>query len=187
MLVEGEPAKLGARAFDVLLSLVERRERVISKNELLDIVWPGLVVEENNLQVHISALRKLLGPMVIDTIPGRGYRFTAAPDDVAPPIPMPTPAAAVSDRPPLGNLPDVIPALFGRDEDVSALMSLVDAHRLVSIVGAGSDQAKIRTNVQWVCARNLRLTAATRLRDTLRGVVELPVCAARQPEHWSKP
>src|SRR5258705_13668748 len=80
VLVGGDPAKLGARAFDLLLALVERRERVVSKNELLDLVWPGLVVEENNLQVHISTLRKLLGPAVIATIPGRGYRFTQTPD-----------------------------------------------------------------------------------------------------------
>ncbi len=43
LLLDGEPAKLGARAFDLLLALVERRERVVSKNELLDLVWPGLV------------------------------------------------------------------------------------------------------------------------------------------------
>ena len=89
LLVGGEQAKLGARAFDLLLALVERRERVVSKNELLDLVWPGLVVEENNLQVHISTLRKLLGSTVIATIPGRGYHFTAeldgAAEDVAAP------------------------------------------------------------------------------------------------------
>jgi DNA-binding winged helix-turn-helix (wHTH) protein len=72
LLAGGEPAKLGARAFDLLLALLHRRDRVVCKNELLDLVWPGLVVEENNLQVHISTLRKLLGPSVIATIPGRG-------------------------------------------------------------------------------------------------------------------
>ena len=78
VLVEESPAKLSSRAFDVLLALIERRDRVVTKSELLDVVWPGLVVEENNLQVHIWALRKLLGPLTISTIPGRGYRFTAA-------------------------------------------------------------------------------------------------------------
>ena len=77
LLVDGEPARLGARAFDVLAALIERRDRVVGKNELLEVVWPHLVVEENNLQVQISALRKLLGPDVIATIPGRGYKFTA--------------------------------------------------------------------------------------------------------------
>jgi DNA-binding winged helix-turn-helix (wHTH) protein len=80
LLVGDEPAPLGARAFDVLMALIERRERVVAKNELLDLVWPGLVVEENNLQVQVSSLRKLVGPQAIATIPGRGYRFTAALD-----------------------------------------------------------------------------------------------------------
>ena len=75
LLVDGQPAALGARAFDLLLALIEHRDRVVSKNELLDLVWPGLVVEENNLQVQISALRKLLGAKAISTIPGRGYRL----------------------------------------------------------------------------------------------------------------
>jgi len=77
LLVDGRPVALGARAFDLLLALIERRERIVNKNELLELVWPGLVVEENNLQVHISALRKLLGPAVIATVPGRGYQFAA--------------------------------------------------------------------------------------------------------------
>jgi DNA-binding winged helix-turn-helix (wHTH) protein len=78
LLRDGEPLPVGARAFDVLLALAERRERIVTKAELMDLAWPGLVVEENNLQVQISSLRKLLGPDAIATIPGRGYRFTAA-------------------------------------------------------------------------------------------------------------
>ena len=75
-MVDGRPRSLGARAFDVLQALIERRERVVTKNELLDLVWAGMVVEENNLQVQISALRKVLGSNSIATVPGRGYRFT---------------------------------------------------------------------------------------------------------------
>ena len=74
---DGQPVPVGPRAFDVLLALAERRERIVTKAELMDLVWPGLVVEENNLQVQISSLRRLLGPNAIATIPGRGYRFTA--------------------------------------------------------------------------------------------------------------
>src|SRR5260221_4059744 len=84
LLVSGVPAKLGARAFDVLLALIERRDRVVGKNELLELVWPGLVVEENNLQVQISTLRRLLGPQAIATIPGRGYRVPPNVDEAAP-------------------------------------------------------------------------------------------------------
>ncbi|MBC7435727.1 MAG: winged helix-turn-helix domain-containing protein [Bdellovibrionales bacterium] len=77
LLQEGRPLTLGARAFDVLSALVARAGELVSKAELFDLVWPGVVVEENNLQVHISTLRKLIGADLIVTIPGRGYRFTA--------------------------------------------------------------------------------------------------------------
>ena len=70
VLVAGAPATLGARAFDVLLALIERRDRVVTKDELLALVWPGLVVEENNLQVQVSTLRKVLGNQSIATLPG---------------------------------------------------------------------------------------------------------------------
>ena len=76
LLVEGRPAALGARAYDVLTALIERRERVVSKDELLDLVWAGVAVEENNLQMQVSSLRKLLGRHAIATVAGRGYRFT---------------------------------------------------------------------------------------------------------------
>ena len=73
----GKPVALGARAFDVLALLVHKAGDLVTKAELLEKVWPGVVVEENNLQVHISTLRKLLGAERIVTIPGQGYRFTA--------------------------------------------------------------------------------------------------------------
>jgi adenylate cyclase len=75
--IDGLPLALGARAFDLLVALIEHRDRVIPKQELLDRAWPGLVVEEANLQVQISMLRKQLGSQVIATIPGRGYRFVS--------------------------------------------------------------------------------------------------------------
>jgi TolB-like protein/Flp pilus assembly protein TadD len=78
LLVGGSAASLGARAFDLLMCLVEHRDRMVSKDELQQHVWPGLVVEESNLTVHVATLRKLLGPQAITTIAGRGYRFTAA-------------------------------------------------------------------------------------------------------------
>jgi len=84
LLIDGHSAPLGARAFDVLLALVERRDRTVTKNEQLDLVWPGLVVEENNLQVQISTLRKLLGQNVIATIPGQGYRFALQAEEAEP-------------------------------------------------------------------------------------------------------
>ncbi|MEZ5996553.1 MAG: winged helix-turn-helix domain-containing protein [Hyphomonadaceae bacterium] len=76
VLVGGREATLGARAFDLLMTLIEHRDRVVSKAELMALVWPGLIVEENNLTVQISTLRKALGSAAIATIAGRGYRFT---------------------------------------------------------------------------------------------------------------
>jgi adenylate cyclase len=76
LLVDGQHVPLGSRAFDLLAALVARRDRIVPKDELLEVVWPGLVVEENNLQVQISALRKALGAQAIATVPGRGYQFT---------------------------------------------------------------------------------------------------------------
>jgi TolB-like protein len=76
VLVHGEPVALGARAFDLLLALIEHRDRVVGKEELLARVWPGTVVEENNLTVQVSSLRKVLGNDAITTVAGRGYRFT---------------------------------------------------------------------------------------------------------------
>ena len=93
LLAEGLPVAVGARAFDVLLALIERRERLVTKDELLELAWPGLVVEENNLQVQISALRKLLGSQAIATVPGRGYRFTLALQDAGAPAAAQTPPA----------------------------------------------------------------------------------------------
>jgi DNA-binding winged helix-turn-helix (wHTH) protein len=81
--LDGHAVSIGGRASDVLSFLIEHRERLVAKDELLDSVWAGLVVEENNLQVQVSALRKLLGPQVILTVPGRGYRFIAAVDGPA--------------------------------------------------------------------------------------------------------
>lgn len=77
LLRAGQPVPLGARAFDLLLALVLREGALASKEELMAEVWPRLVVEESNLHVQISALRKTLddGNEYLATVPRRGYRF----------------------------------------------------------------------------------------------------------------
>jgi DNA-binding winged helix-turn-helix (wHTH) protein/TolB-like protein/cytochrome c-type biogenesis protein CcmH/NrfG len=81
LLQQGEPVSLAPKEFDMLLVLVERRGQVVSKDDLLKTVWPDTIVEETNLTVIISALRKALGESTaqkyIETIPKRGYRFVA--------------------------------------------------------------------------------------------------------------
>ena len=135
LLVDNQPVRLGARAFDVLMALVERRDCVVSKNELLDIVWPGLIVEENNLQVHVSALRKLLGSQAIVTIPGRGYSFSSP--EREPPDVGSVPPTGVTTSDYRGNLPAHLPPLIGRDAELSALAALLSSHRLITVTGAG--------------------------------------------------
>ena len=71
LVADGVTHRPGARAFDLLLLLVENRDRVVSKAEIFKRIWSGLVVEENNLTVQISALRKILGPDMLATFSGR--------------------------------------------------------------------------------------------------------------------
>jgi DNA-binding winged helix-turn-helix (wHTH) protein len=80
LLADGVPVELGTRAFDLLTVLIEAGGALVTKNELQALVWPGIFVEETNLKVQISALRKALGEDrdFIQTETGRGYRFTAA-------------------------------------------------------------------------------------------------------------
>lgn len=87
LLRAGEPVPLTPKAVEILLALVENSGRVVGKDEILQRIWPDTVVEENNLTVNMSALRKALGDSpaerrYIVTVPGQGYRFVA---DLKPP------------------------------------------------------------------------------------------------------
>jgi len=73
--VAGKPVELGARAFDLLLVLVENPGRLVTKATLIERVWPRVIVDENNLPAQIAGLRKILGAEAIRTVPGFGYRL----------------------------------------------------------------------------------------------------------------
>jgi predicted ATPase/DNA-binding winged helix-turn-helix (wHTH) protein len=130
--VRGEPVAVGSRAFDVLLALAQRHERLVTKQELLDLVWPGLVVEEHNVATQISTLRKLLGTGAIATLPGYGYRLTALRDAA------PT-AASLADAPaaPRHNLPAARTRFIGREAALADLARLLPAARLLTLTGIG--------------------------------------------------
>jgi predicted ATPase/DNA-binding winged helix-turn-helix (wHTH) protein len=129
LLADGAPLPVGARAFDLLLVLIAERDRVVSHDELLERVWPGMVVEENNLRQHVSALRKLLGAQALATVPGRGYRFT---------LPLEESPAAVAASPAAGfSLPAHKPTLIGREDDLAAVLKLLANTPLLTLVGAG--------------------------------------------------
>lgn len=145
LLIDGTAAPLGARALDVLIALAERAGSLVTKNELMDLVWAEVVVEENNLQAQVSALRKVLGGELIATIPGRGYRFTARVERVE------GSAAAAPGGPALASTREAaLPAarhapeasldaggLIGRDGDLRALDRAFRDRRLVTLVGPG--------------------------------------------------
>src|ERR1700746_1469815 len=83
LLREGKsPVRVGSRAFDILAALVERRGEVVGKEELIARAWPQTFVEESNLKIQVSALRRALGDgqsshRYVVTVPGRGYNFVA--------------------------------------------------------------------------------------------------------------
>lgn len=155
--IDGQPAVLGARAFDLLLALIERRGRLVGKQELLDLVWPGLVVEEHNIAAQVSSLRKLLGPQVIATVPGRGYRFVAPLEAMgvaaagaergATTAAVPAngwasivPAAEGPAAPPPSprhNLPEPRTRFIGREAALADLARLAPQSRLLTLTGIG--------------------------------------------------
>ena len=82
LLKKDRAVSLNSKTFDLLLTLVENHGRVLSKDDLFEMIWTGQFVEENNLTVHVSALRKALGETknehrFIVTVPGNGYKFVA--------------------------------------------------------------------------------------------------------------
>jgi DNA-binding winged helix-turn-helix (wHTH) protein len=83
LLEEDKPVRLGSRALEILVALLERPGELVSKQELMGRVWPNIFVEPANLTVHMSALRRALrdgrdGNRFIINIPGRGYSFVAS-------------------------------------------------------------------------------------------------------------
>ena len=143
LLLAGRPVKMGGRAFDVLLALIETPGFVVTKDELISRVWPGRVVEENALQWQITALRKALGADrdLIRTVSGRGYQFTGqiqlipAGRDLDPAI-EPIPQRIGAERT-ATNLSHPISGLIGRDAEMAELVLLVGTHRLVTLTGPG--------------------------------------------------
>jgi non-specific serine/threonine protein kinase len=126
LFVDGRPAALGARALDLLIALAAQPDHLLRKSELLDRVWPGLVVEEANLQMQISNLRKVLGGDVIATVQGRGYRFVAALQPVD--LPPRRDAGGASTNIPMQRL-------IGRGADLTRLQNLLQRGGCVTLVG----------------------------------------------------
>lgn len=132
LLAGGQVVPLGARAFDLLVALASRPGQLVTKGELLDEVWAGLVVEEANLSVQVSALRKVLDGALIETIPGRGYRFTGSVEVGL--AGAPSTPRAVPDGAPAGAA-TLDAALIGRDNDLAELQRALATPGCVTLVG----------------------------------------------------
>jgi predicted ATPase/DNA-binding winged helix-turn-helix (wHTH) protein len=150
--LNGETVQLGSRAFDILAAVASADGRLVTKDELMNIVWPNTIVEENNIQVHLSALRKVLGRDrdLILTVPGRGYQLRQRRTNVlsdeagvrasgirASGIRASGVQASASrawrDR----RLPTPKSGLLGRDLAVRQIRALLEQTHVLTLVGAG--------------------------------------------------
>ncbi|MGC2201564.1 MAG: winged helix-turn-helix domain-containing protein, partial [Stellaceae bacterium] len=134
----GKPLRLGSRALDILLTLVESAGETIHKDRLIARTWPDTVVDEGALRVHVAALRKALGDgragrRYIANNPGRGYTFVA-------PVTReyaPSATAAPGGLAEAGSLPAPLTRIVGRDEIIAALTTQLARRRFLTIVGPG--------------------------------------------------
>ncbi len=130
---DGVPVHLGARALDLLLQLTAHAGVVVTKQALMKAVWPNRIVEENNLTVNMTALRRALGDQadgqpMIQTVTGRGYVFVGT---ILSDAPAPTSRSAAS------AIPQITSRLIGREAALEELKRLMRAHRIVTVVGPG--------------------------------------------------
>src|SRR5215467_5679989 len=142
VLADGRPMELGGRAFDVLVVLIEANGAVVSKDELMSRVWPGRIVEDNNLHAQIKALRKAFSDRdLIRTIVGRGYQFRGevrTRPGTRTEGAQPETASDVSARPRAPtNLPAATSDLIGRKAEIAEVIGLVADHRSVTLTGTG--------------------------------------------------
>jgi non-specific serine/threonine protein kinase len=137
---QGIPVPLGGRAFDIVEVLALSAGELVTKDEIISRVWSGAVAEESTLQVHISAIRKALGPDrgMLKTAFGRGYRLLGAwtirqeskpADPIVLPIVSPTAFAT--------NLPSASFDVIGRTAAVQHLLDFLSAYRVVTLTGPG--------------------------------------------------
>jgi predicted ATPase/DNA-binding winged helix-turn-helix (wHTH) protein len=149
-LLDGDtPLRLGSRALEILIALVERAGEVVSKNELLARVWPDTIVEEGNLRAHITALRKVLGDgksgiRYVDNFSGRGYRFVAPvvriwerQSRAQVPASVMHPGARPSSAHLAEHLPASLTHIIGRTQVITTLTARMPERRFVTIVGPG--------------------------------------------------
>ena len=140
--VLGSAVPVGGRAFEMIEALAQSAGELVTKDELMNRIWPGAIVMENTLHVHTAAVRKALGPYrgLLKTEPGRGYRllgdWTVRRHDAAP-APVRLQPERVFGPSPTTNLPEVVTPLVGRAAAVQQVRDLLSAYRIVTLTGPG--------------------------------------------------
>nr|WP_246184992.1 winged helix-turn-helix domain-containing protein [Paracoccus aestuariivivens] len=152
LLRQDTPIRIGSRARVLLQALARNPGETIAYSELIAAAWPGIRVEEANLRVQMSALRRLLdagssGPSHIANSPGRGYALTCLPtldnDD------QKIPAA------PIVGLLSPLSSMIGRGEDVAIALDRLQRHRCLSVVGPGGiGKTRLAIELCWCLAEN---------------------------------
>ncbi|TWT11514.1 winged helix-turn-helix domain-containing protein [Reyranella sp. CPCC 100927] len=192
----GEAVTVEPQVFDLLLVLIENRERVVGRDELIDAVWAGRIVSEATVDSRISAARRAIGDSgsaqaMIRTLPRRGFRFVSMVLGEVPPVVAEEPVLAVPDLPSIAVLPfdnrsaDAPLALLGDTlvEDVTALLARVAGFFVISARSAGVYRERavdLRTvgrelGVRYVVTGSLRaagdhVRVAVQLTDATSGV-----------------
>ena len=169
LVIDGVVTPLGGRAFDLLLVLIERRTRVVTTREIFSLVWPGLAVQPNNLQVQIWTLRGLLGFGTIATVARRGYQF-AVPVETLPDAGLATDVPRPDAMTPS---PHGAPASAWSIETAIVCAEL-GPHRLVTLIGA-DDRSR----------RGLAMSVAGHLACHMRGgiwYIDVPALARATDE-----
>ncbi|MBS7543810.1 ATP-binding protein [Ancylobacter oerskovii] len=135
LLRNGIQVRIGGRALDILTLLARRPGEVVTKNELLQFVWPDTFVQEANLKVNMAALRRTLAEGSSDpyiaTVAGRGYRFVARVE-----IEQQTAFVQASPAPPARSLPKR-PAIVGRSNEIAQIVATLTVARSITVVGPG--------------------------------------------------
>ena len=165
---DGVAVELGSRAFDVLMVLTEARGALVTKDEIMARVWPDTVVEENNLVVQISALRRALGRDrdFIRTVSGRGYRFTAEIRSSVADLGVETGSepggASDASTSPSSNVPAPVPGLLGRATNLEGISELRSGSGVLADARA-SPQRPFRPIAWWRLGFGLALLVAASL------------------------
>ncbi len=135
--IRGIAVPIGGRAFDILAVLVQAANEVVTRGDLLQSVWSGVIVGETAIDVHISAIRKALGPhrAMLKTMSGLGFRLVGAwtvQTSQVPPAPPSLTRSTIST-----NLPAAANELIGRAASFEFLQEACSAYRIVTLTGPG--------------------------------------------------